>query len=261
MSSINPFLLPSDEQYDGTNWIPFKAKIRTVAKQCGTLGYLDGTISRPILPLVQLLVIPHPTTYWGALNPSVEEWDQRDSWTQGLITLNVKNAIGLGVKLEGSAHETYRSIADVKDKASDLGCITAENQLNEIKYVEGTDMEEHIARLRTGWTLANAQGAEIKDEKFRMIVLRSLPAAWLPFIGSLFGEKTSTAVIERIIQHALFIASVSRPNPTTVQALSTQGNARNAHLKCSNPNCGKTGHLIDRCFREGGGMAGQYPDW
>ncbi|KAF9537756.1 hypothetical protein CPC08DRAFT_605522, partial [Agrocybe pediades] len=109
-TSSSPFLLPSAEQYDGSNWIEFKAKIRAAAKQRGVLGYLDGTIKQPdpehadYKPRVA-------TSYWGSSLPTPEEWEQRDAWAQGLITLNVKNAIGLGVALDGSAAETYRSIA------------------------------------------------------------------------------------------------------------------------------------------------------
>jgi hypothetical protein len=38
-------------------------------------------------------------------------------------------------------------------------------------------------------------------------------------------------------------------------------NPNKAHLKCTNTQCGKTGHIIDDCFQPGGGKAGQYPPW
>ena len=38
-------------------------------------------------------------------------------------------------------------------------------------------------------------------------------------------------------------------------------NSNKAHLKCSNTQCGKTGHTIDDCFQPGGGKAGQYSLW
>ena len=30
---------------------------------------------------------------------------------------------------------------------------------------------------------------------------------------------------------------------------------------CSNPNGKHIGHMIDKCFKPGGGLEGQYPDW
>ncbi|KAF5327486.1 hypothetical protein D9619_005139 [Psilocybe cf. subviscida] len=232
MSSGAPFLLSASEQYDGTNWLEFKTKIRAAAKQRGVLGYLDGTIPCPLSPAEEAAAAallaktqgttkatsspsssPTPsamtfaTAYWGSLTPTYDEWHQRDAWTQGLISLNVKNAIGLGIKLDGTAAESYASIANIKDAISDLGCITAEAELNAIRYSDGSDMDEHVAALRTAWMKANGQGAGITDTKFRMVVLKSLPPTWLPFIGSLYAETTSAGVIAR---HA---SSVTSRNP------------------------------------------------
>jgi len=165
-----------------------------VAKQRGVLGYLDGKISRPD-PKDSLAIARTPTAYWGSLSPTLDEWEQHDAWTQGLITLNVKNAIGLGVLLKGTAAETDKSIASVKDAVTDIGCITVENELNALKFSEGTDMQEHIIKMRSTWEKANAQGAGITDAKFRMILLRSMPQSSLPFVGSLHMEDTSTKVI------------------------------------------------------------------
>jgi hypothetical protein len=38
-------------------------------------------------------------------------------------------------------------------------------------------------------------------------------------------------------------------------------NLNKAHLKCTNTQCGKTGHIIDDCFQPGGEKAGQYFPW
>ncbi|KAF5329775.1 hypothetical protein D9619_009137 [Psilocybe cf. subviscida] len=288
MSSGAPFLLSASEQYDGTNWLEFKTKIRAAAKQRGVLGYLDGTIPCPPSPAEVALAAaaaaalaqgttkgsptrpstptPSPTTfataYWGSTTPTYDEWQQRDAWTQGLISLNVKNAIGLGIKLDGTAAETYASIAVIKDAVSDLGCITAEAELNEIKYSDGSDMDEHIAALRTAWMKANGQGAGITDTKFRMVVLKSLPSTWLPFIGSLYTEVTSAGVIARVSAHSKMILSIIPASGTSLKALSTSSSnskLRNPHLKCTN--CGKAGHELTTCFQKGGGKEGQFPEW
>ncbi|KAF5319679.1 hypothetical protein D9619_008900 [Psilocybe cf. subviscida] len=288
MSSGAPFLLSASEQYDGTNWLEFKTKIRAAAKQRGVLGYLDGTIPCPPSPAEVALAAaaaaalvqgttkgsptrpstptPSPTTfataYWGSTTPTYDEWQQRDAWTQGLISLNVKNAIGLGIKLDGTAAETYASIASIKDAVSDLGCITAEAELNAIKYNDGSDMDEHVATLRTAWIKANGQGAGITDTKFRMVVLKSLPPTWLPFIGSLYAEPTSTGVIARISAHSKMILSIVPGAGASLKALSTStsnSKLRNPHLKCTN--CSKPGHELATCFQKGGGKEGQFPEW
>ncbi|KAF5313819.1 hypothetical protein D9619_013038 [Psilocybe cf. subviscida] len=281
MSSGAPFLLSAFEQYEGSNWLEFKTKIRAAAKQRGVLGYLDGTIPCPQSPAEKaataakgatttttpstsptISATSFATAYWGSTTPTYDEWQQRDAWTQGLISLNVKNTIGLGIKLDRTAAETYASIASIKDAVSDLGCITAEAELNAIKYNDGSDMDEHIAVLRTAWTQANGQGAGITDTKFRMVVLKSLPSTWLPFIGSLYAEPTSVGVIAQISAHSKMIMSIIPGSGTSLKALSMSANnskLRNPHLKCTN--CGKLGHELASCFQKGGGKEGQFPEW
>jgi hypothetical protein len=262
MSTAAPFILPADEQYDGSNWYAFKERLRAVAEQRGTLDYLDGKIKKPSPPdpAAKPAVA---TTYWGDDKPSYNEWRQRDNWTKGLITLNVKNATGLGVKTDGTAAEAYDSIAKVQDAMTDIGRLTAEKELARIKFVDGSKMEEHITKLRTAWTKANNQGCEITDSRFRMIILDSLPDSWMIFVSTLRSETTSTSVIACLISHATMMAGrTPTSNSNSAQALATQGRqSRNSDLKCVNPVCGRTGHTIERCFKPGGGMAGQYPDW
>ncbi|KAG6848592.1 hypothetical protein H0H87_003673, partial [Tephrocybe sp. NHM501043] len=94
MSNPNLFLLPADEKFDGSNWIEFKTTIQNAAKGRGLLGYMEGTISRPS-PAPDATPAP-PTAYWGSLSPTVDEWLQRDSYAQSMITLNVVNPIGQG---------------------------------------------------------------------------------------------------------------------------------------------------------------------
>jgi hypothetical protein len=260
-SAAAPFILPADEQYDGSNWYQFKERIRAVAEQRGTLDYLDGKITMPSPP-DPAAPAPTPTTYWGDDKPSYNEWRQRNNWTKGLITLNVKNAVGLGVKTDGTAAEAYSSIATVQDAMTDLGRLTAEKDMARIKYVEGTKMEEHVAKLRTAWNKANAQGCNVSDGRFRMIVLDSLPDSWMVFISTLHTETTSSAAIACIIAHATMLAARAPiSNSASAQAMAAQGRHSRSQEKCSNPVCGRLGHTIERCFKPGGGMAGQYPDW
>lgn len=44
-------------------------------------------------------------TLWTSKNPSEEEWDLHDTWTLALIVYNLKNPIGLGIKIDRTAAE------------------------------------------------------------------------------------------------------------------------------------------------------------
>ncbi|KAF5387622.1 hypothetical protein D9615_000717 [Tricholomella constricta] len=266
MSNPNLFLLPTAEKFDGANWVEWKTTILNAARARGLMGYLQGTTTAPDPPDPD--DTPTPTTaYWGSPNPTYEEWLQRDAYTQGMITLNVLNPIGQGVAMEGTAAETWESLTSLRDAKSDLALINAEESLSLLKYSEGADMEKHLAAMREAWAKANAQGAEITDTKFRVYILKSMPKSWSVLTGSLFAETTSAAVITRLTTHAMLTASTTEVSPAkSTQALSTQAGGkrpvRHPELKCDNiPNCGRTGHTSDQCFRPGGGLAGQYPEW
>jgi hypothetical protein len=136
------FILPSDEKFNGSNWTEFKKTILAAAKSRGVLLYIDGTLPRPSNPLTSTTLTP--TSYWGSKTPSEEEWDQRDAYVQGMIVLNVKNPVGHGVKTNGTALETWKSLTDRLDAVTDLGLMDAENRLHTIKYAEGSDLDAHF---------------------------------------------------------------------------------------------------------------------
>ncbi|KAF8814997.1 hypothetical protein BYT27DRAFT_7045930, partial [Phlegmacium glaucopus] len=113
---------------------------------------------------------------------------------------------------------------------TDVGRLAAGNLLRSIRHTEGSDLDAHFCALRNAWKKYNNQGGKMDDSEFRMIVLASMPKDWMIFVSTLGAYTTSTE------------------------------NQR-SQLTCSNPLCGCTGHTIDKCFKPGGGMEGQYPDW
>ncbi|KAG6858817.1 hypothetical protein C0991_001895, partial [Blastosporella zonata] len=130
--------------------------------------------------------------YWGSTSPNTEEWCQRDAYAQSLITLNVINPIGQGVAMDGTAAATWKSLTEQHDAKSDLALLNAEEALSNLQYTEGGDMDTHIAAMRTAWSKANAQGANISDSKFRMLILKSMPASWAILVSTLARETTAT---------------------------------------------------------------------
>ncbi|KAF5371869.1 hypothetical protein D9615_009522 [Tricholomella constricta] len=258
MSNPALFLLPTDEKFSGTNWLAFKTTVLAAARARGLTGYLQGTITAP-----DPTASTTPTAYWGVRNPTADEWDQRDAYAQSLVTLNVLNPIGQRVAMDGTAAATWASLTTIHDAQSDLALINAEAVLAELQYSEGADIDVHFAALRVAWNNANAQGADIGDPKFRMIVLKSMPVSWSILVSTLVTVPDSTGVITHLTLHATLLRAKAGPSSQSAQALSTQSGGRqtvrNPHLKCGN--CGRLGHLTPDCYREGGGKAGQYPDW
>lgn len=267
MSNPTLFLLPTEEKFDGANWTSFKTTITEAARGRGLLDYLEGKIRDPVTVKTEskgTQPIPTtPTVWWGAPNPTADEWVQRDAYARSMIILNVINPIGAGVKLDGTAAQAWSSLTTLHDAKTDLGLLQAEEELNSIKYREGANIEAHFRALRTAWSKANDQGAGIDDKRFRAYIIKSMPSSWAPVTGALFEVKTSAEVIVRLTTHALLLHGPSAITPTnSTHALYTQsGHGNNKTVKCENPNCGRTGHTKDKCFHKGGGMEGQYPEW
>ena len=134
MSQPVNFVLSMEEKFDGSNWTECKESIISAVKSRGVMGYLDGTIPRPATPPpgTDPSDTPLPTTptvYWGSKKPSQDEWEQHNAYAQGLITLNVKNPIGHGVNLKGTAAESWKSLTIIQYKVTDIGRLTAGNLL------------------------------------------------------------------------------------------------------------------------------------
>ena len=65
-----------------------------------------------------------------------------------MITLNVKNTIGQGVKTNGTAVEAWKSLTDVQDLATGMGLLAADNHLCTICHTDGADLGIHIPAMR-----------------------------------------------------------------------------------------------------------------
>lgn len=191
-----------------------------------------------------------------------DEWLQRDAFTQGIVILNIKNAISHGVKTKGTAAQTWTSLTSIWDAISDLGLLQAEQKLRGICYTDGGDLNAHFIALRVAWKEANTQGANLNNVKFRMIVMGSMPKAWSILISTLYDIQTADEVIIRLTLHGSTLTSdqtVSLTVAQTTQALSTHTKGSQCDCICSN--CKQHGHSSDKCFRPGGGMEGQFLPW
>ena len=64
-----------------------------------------------------------------------------------MITLNRVNHIRAGVRMDGSVVDAWFSLTSIHDAQSDLALLHAEEELNTIKYIDGTSIESHFRAL------------------------------------------------------------------------------------------------------------------
>ncbi|KAG6899863.1 hypothetical protein C0993_006137 [Termitomyces sp. T159_Od127] len=183
-----------------------------------------------------------------------------------MVTLNVINLIGAGVKMDGFTADVWLSLMTLHNAQSDLGLIHVEEELALIKYVDSTSIEAHFKVLWTAWLKANDQDADINDKQFYAYVIKSMLSSWAAITGLLTNEKKSAEVIVQLMTHALLLHGTSAVAPArSAQALVAQAghNISNAKEKgvCLNSVCSHVGHTIERCFKKGGVMEGKFPEW
>jgi hypothetical protein len=184
-----------------------------------------------------------------------------DAWARALLLYNTKNAIGLGLKLDGTAAEAWTSLTSQYKISSDLAVVTTQHDLRNTTFSDRNDFPTHISNLHTKWVTANNAGAKITDTDFRMIILSSLPESWDSVVGTLYEAKSSADVISHLMIHwNRTDHSKSVINPATVvTALQTDARRPRSQLQCANKNCGRWGHTIANCYWRGGGKEGQFP--
>ncbi|KAJ7339191.1 hypothetical protein DFH08DRAFT_1014072 [Mycena albidolilacea] len=199
-------LLPDGEKFDGTGYSGYKTKIQALAKAHGLGGYLDGTIQKPS-PMTaggtaqSTMLPPEPTSIYST-TPSYDEWVHCDAIATALLVLNIKNPVGLGLKVDGSAHKAMQSLDNNHHHVTEMGLVNALHDLHSAYLVPGTPMAEHISRLRTLWQVANNMGAKIEDKGFRSILISLLGEEWDTVVPVLHTFTTSVEVISFVTMHA-----------------------------------------------------------
>lgn len=252
----NPPTFPDEFLFNGTNYITFRDRILLVAQLKGAEGYLEGSVKEPTS---KMTISALATTEWWDPSPSPQEWRVRNTWALALIVYNLKNPIGLGIKMTDTTEKAWSTLKEMYRTISDLGANLAENTLGATKYMDGMDFAEHITDLRSKWNNATEWGADIKDNQFRAIIILSLPATWDYIVASLQSTKTSIKLVAGLILHWEQIKECLTATGTTSTALYTKTPQPQKKLVCVNPNCGRTGHTIDNCYWKGRGKEGQFP--
>ncbi|KAG6808660.1 hypothetical protein H0H92_003355, partial [Tricholoma furcatifolium] len=157
--SVNPPNFPEDAHFDGNNYTTFKNRVLIAARARGARGYLDGTIPRPETPSIDpepgesktsaaVAQVEQKPTEWQSKSPSLEEWEERDAWTLGLIIYNTKNPVGLGISMDGTAAEAWKALNENYGLSSEIAAMTAERRLRSAEFPDGGDFTKHVEDLR-----------------------------------------------------------------------------------------------------------------
>src|SRR6266542_3754828 len=263
MSSGTPSLtLLSDEQkFNGENLLKWKTNMIQLLGSKGLTGYIDGNIPKPDQPTSDSTT-PDSTPIYST-KPNFDEWNFCDQLARGHITLNCTDVASLGVITSGTAKDAWDSIQNEWGKSTDMRRSHAQEALDQTKYAEGTDIQEHIKLLRTRKaSVDNLSGTAMTDETWKGIVIRSIPptAKWLPVLPSLYALSSTSDIFSTLIAHGMIVNRGTHNKPTSGSS-NTALVARTADA-CTNPNCKakkRSTHSTVNCYWPGGGKEGQFP--
>jgi len=189
------------DKFDGSNWPTWSNNTLSICTLKGVVGYLDGTVKDPKLNTTtsqQGTISPQPETPWNSLNSTTDEWEIRNAWTKILLTFNTKNPVGLGIDVNGSAADAWRSYKASYEAASDMARQNAEQELRNLTFSEGDDFQTHVTIMRNKLSQARALGADITDKNFKTILLNSLPGSWDPVVASLYKDIPVSETISQL---------------------------------------------------------------
>ena len=145
-NSANPPNFPEDVHFDGTNYLTFKNRVLIAARVCGACGYLDGSITKPE-PNIKIADPETKPTEWSSKNPSLEEWEERDAWTLGLIVYNTKNPVGMGIRMDGTAADAWTALTD------NYGVFLEIVVMNAKKRLQATEFQHLQITMVCSWRL------------------------------------------------------------------------------------------------------------
>jgi len=194
-----PPIFIDNNKFNGTNWIAWNRHINIAVQLKGAIGYLDGSILQPTKP-TSTTTVPNITTKtnWESLTPIENKWKTHNAWTMVLLIYNTKNLIRLGIYMEGSAVEAWKSYKDNYKVASDMAHQNAEQDLCATIYSDNDDFPMFIANMRNKWARLNALGMAISDKNFKTIIINSLLRSWDPIVASLFKDMPSNEAISQL---------------------------------------------------------------
>ena len=257
-------ILPEEQKFNGENLLQWNTNITQLLGSKGLLGYIDGKILKPgpeSIPLPSETTQPINTPIYSS-HPTLDEWIFRDQSARGHITLNCTDVAGLGVITTGTAKEAWDSIQTEWGRSTDMRRSHAQEALNQTKYSEGMDIQEHVKLLRIRKVAVdNLNTSAMSDETWRGIIIRSIPptSKWLPVIPSLYALSSSADIISTLFAHGMIVggnkaATSGNSSNTALAARTTEG--------CGNPNCKakkRSTHTTANCYWPGGGKEGQFP--
>jgi hypothetical protein len=261
-------ILSKEQKFNGDNLLQWNTNMTQLLGSKGLLGYIDGKILRPGPESLPLPSTPTTTGQYFSTpiyltTPTLDKWTFHDQLVRGHITLNCTDIASLGVTTTGTAKDAWDLIQNKWGRSTDMRRSHAQEALNRIVYVEGTEIQDHIKLLQTRRAAVNNMSTSpMSDETWRGVIIQSIPPTpkWLPVIPSLYTMSSSADIVSTLFAHGMIIRRET--NISTSTSSSNTAVVAWTVEACGNPNCKakkQSTHMTANFYWPGGGKEGQFP--
>lgn len=212
--------MSSDDSYKVTipvltgkgNYQSWKTRIQDVLTDKDLIDYADGTIKKPAVGQTKSIITTPARRRTGELDIDSEEreegtstivysdedlasWKKSDSKALTFIRLRVDDNVLRHVATCTTSHEIFKQLEKLFDSTSTLSLFALKRQYYRADYIDGTNMSEHIAKLRSIHNQIMAiKDNGMKDYEFATALIMSLGESWQPLIQSINLDYKNTTL-------------------------------------------------------------------
>jgi transposase InsO family protein len=244
------------EPLNGENYIAWRLKMEWVLTEL----HLWDVVAEGGPPTAVV-----PTAPTAEERTAIEAWQQKDYQARREIGLRINDEYLVYAGEATTAAGLWHRLTTVFQGRDPLNVINLRREFTSLRAVDGTDMGEHVRKLRRMHLSLLARGQFISEQDFCSTLLTSLPGSWRAFITVIHGQLANITA-EVLMSKVTEEDQLRKQDTIQETALRTSGsgagsrNTGKSNLKRGKcHNCGKKGHFKQDCWAPGGGKAGQGP--
>ena len=258
MSSDTDKLLQALPVFDGTisNWPLFIAKFRTFLESKDLLDHVE-TERIPATPPTGETPIQK-----AAREKEQKEWNSNDAKARTYLLSKLRDDTFQSIIDCKTAYQMVNRLEKHYQSVSTSSTIVKLDKIMAMEYMDGQDINAHLGHINGLITQLKSR-TWCWDHFHIVTILRSMPKTteWLSVTESLKSVDPSNITKEivslRLIEKAQEIADRNRSKTSTVSGSKNSQAFAVGREVCSN--CGKEGHIFEKCWSKGGGAQGKGP--
>ena len=263
----------SRPDWKAATWIQWKRETLIIARERGLYNIIIGTEIRPsvMTRTTSLSAAGVTLVRMTPLTQLQDEWDEKNHAAYAQIVSGLPGGIQMALDRMDQAAEAWKIIIARFEPTDPSKVNTFRTRYEGHRMVEGQSVVDYLTTMKGYRTHLQLMGETISSSSHAVIVLRNLPESWRGIAKIRMVTRDLDEIEEKLEAHEADLEAVTVDIPTLATAFVAQPNKAahigvetNEHMNMERPpacycsNCGRQGHVAERCFRQGGGLEGHW---